>query len=89
MIKAVSPFNECMAQLEQGKEMPAQGWSLAPWKYLSLAELILVVIGVKLARVDMVLKGEKQLQISFVKSLSNQPFSHFSCSVFMAVEVLL
>lgn len=59
MIKAVSPLNECMAQLEQGKEMPAQGWSLAPWKYLSLAQLILVVIGVKLARVDMVLKGKE------------------------------
>lgn len=47
------------SQLEQGKAVPAQGWDLDPWKHLSLVELILVVIGVKLAHVDTALKGKK------------------------------
>lgn len=33
-------------QLQQGKEMPAQGWNLAPQKHPSLVELILVVLGI-------------------------------------------
>lgn len=43
------PLDECMVQalqLQQGKEMPAQGWNLAPQKHLSLVELMLVVIGI-------------------------------------------
>lgn len=37
--------------------MPAQGCHLASWRYLTLVELILVVIGIKLANVDMALRG--------------------------------
>lgn len=78
-------------QLEQGEEMPAQGGNLAPRKCLSLAELILVVIGIKLAHVDTALRGKETTShlLFNVSVFPSQTFSYFRWGVFMAVQVLL
>lgn len=56
--------------------MPAQGCHLAPWRYLSLVELILVVIGIKLAHADVALKGKKTPShlLCNVSLFPSQPF---------------
>lgn len=92
--KGCIPLDECMVQalqLEQRKEMPAQGGNLAPRKCLSLAELTLVVIGIKLAHVDMALKGKETTShlLCNISLFPSQIFPYLRWGVFMAVQVLL